>query len=91
MAGAFSSLVLAVIDPGEGTAPPGSDKLTTLVGYVAWGVFALCVVGVLVAAGRMALAHHRGGGGGEQATSLGWVLVACVVAGSASALVGALS
>jgi hypothetical protein len=89
MTGAFRSLVLAIIDPGQGTAPPGSGQLTTLVSYVAWGVTALCVVGVLIAAGKMAVAHHRGGGGGEHAASLGWVLVAAVVAGSASALVAA--
>ena len=89
MTGALSSLVLAIIDPGQGTAPPGAGNLTTLVSYVAWGVTALCVVGVLIAAAKMAVAHHRGAGGGEHAAALGWVLVAAVVAGSASALVGA--
>jgi hypothetical protein len=79
-----------IIDPGQGIAPPGSAQLTTLVGYVAWAVFALCVVGVLVAAAQMAVSHHRGGGAGEHAARLGWVLSACVLAGSASALVGAL-
>lgn len=83
-------MAAGIIDPGQGIAPPGSDKLTTLVGYVAWAVFALCVVGVLMAAGQMAVAQHRGGGSGEHASRLGWVLAACVVAGSASALVGAL-
>ena len=89
MSGALRSAVLAIIDPGQGTAPPGSGQLTTLVSYVAWGVTALCVVGVLIAAGKMAVSHHRGGGGGEHAAALGWVLVASVLAGSASALVAA--
>jgi hypothetical protein len=89
MSGAFGAGVLAIIDPGQGTAPPGSGQLTTLVSYVAWGVTALCVVGVLIAAGKMAVAHHRGSGGGEHAAALGWVLVAAVLAGSASALVAA--
>lgn len=80
----------SIIDPGQGVAPPGSAQLTTLVGYVAWAVFALCVVGVLMAAAQMAVAHQRGAGAGEHASRLGWVLAACVVAGSASALVGAL-
>ena len=81
---------MGIIDPGQGIAPPGSKQLTTLVGYVAWAVFGLCVVGVLIAAAQMAVAHQRGGGAGEHAARLGWVLAACVVAGSASALVGAL-
>jgi hypothetical protein len=89
MSGALSWMVLAIIDPGQGTAPPGSARLTTLVSYVAWGVTALCVVGVLIAAGKMAVAHHRGSGGGEHAAALGWVLVAAVLAGSASALIAA--
>jgi hypothetical protein len=89
MSGAFGFMVLAIINPGQGTAPPGSAQLTTLVSYVAWGVTALCVVGVLIAAGKMAVSHHRGGGGGEHAAALGWVLVAAVLAGSASALIAA--
>jgi hypothetical protein len=86
-----SSTALAIVNPGRGLTPPGAGQLTTLVGYVAWGVFAVCVVGVLIAAGQMAISHHRGGGGGEHAARLGWVLVAAVVAGSASALVAAVS
>jgi hypothetical protein len=89
MSGALSWMVLAIINPGQGTAPPGSGQLTTLVSYVAWGVTALCVVGVLIAAGKMAVSHHRGSGGGEHAAALGWVLVAAVLAGSASALIAA--
>ena len=88
--GSGASAGSSIIDPGRGVAPPGSAQLTTLVGYVAWAVFALCVVGVLMAAAQMAVAHHRGAGAGENASRLGWVLAACVVAGSASALVGAL-
>lgn len=79
-----------ILDPGRGIAPPGSGHLVTLVGYVAWGTFALCVVGVLITAAQMAVAHQRHGGAGEHAARLGWVLAACAVAGSASALVGAL-
>lgn len=40
-------------------------------------------------AGTMAVAHRRGGAG-EHAAGLGWVLVACVLIGSASTLVGIL-
>jgi hypothetical protein len=91
MSGLVSSAVLAIIDPGQGTAPPGSGNATKLISWGAWGVFAVCVLGVLLAAGQMAIAHHRGGGGGEHAARLGWVLVAAVVAGSASALIAAIS
>jgi hypothetical protein len=81
------TVLAAPPDPGQGTPPPGSGGITTMLGWVAWVVFALCVVGVLIVAGTMAVAHRRGSGG-EHASSLGWVLGACIVAGSASAIVG---
>ncbi|MFC7650612.1 hypothetical protein ACFQX6_67360 [Streptosporangium lutulentum] len=50
---------------------------------------AACVGGLLFAAGKMALNHSRGEGS-ENAKSLGWVALACVLAGSATGLIGAL-
>ena len=38
-------LTLAVVNPGQGVAPPGADKLTTILQWTAWAVFALCVGG----------------------------------------------
>jgi len=86
------ALHLAVFDPGQGVAPPGAAKLTTIVQWTAWGVFALCLGGVLISAAKLAHAHNQGhGGAGQHITNLVWTLVACVIAGSASAIVGALS
>jgi hypothetical protein len=76
-------------DPGRGVEPPGSKKLELMLGWVAWIVFGLCVTGVLIVAGRMAISHRRGEGG-EHAAGLAWVAGACILAGSASAIVGAL-
>ncbi len=89
----FSHLTAVVMaaappDPGTGTPPPGAAQITKLLQYAAWVVFAFCVAGVLISAGTMAV-KHRQGGGGEAAGGLGWVLGACIVAGSASALVAA--
>lgn len=81
--------VLAVINPGEGQAPPGSGGVTKIVGWAAWIAVAVCVVGILIAGMKMAIEHRRGGGG-ESVASLGWVMGGCIVIGSASALVGAL-
>lgn len=83
-------VVLAVYNPGAGEAPPGAAKLETLLRYGAWLMFAACVAGVLYAAGKMAIEHRHGGGGGEGTTRLIWALVAAVVGASASALVGAM-
>ena len=85
-------LVLANIPQvGQGIAPPGSDKFLTILQWGAWVVFGLCVAGVLVSAAKLAHTHSQGGYGGQQQTSLIWTLAACVIASSASAIVGALA
>ena len=84
---------LAVTDPGQGTPPPTAGaKIDTVVSWVAWLTFAACLVGVLVSA--IGLAFERGGlggGGGQGHMKLLWSLGACIVAASASAMVGALA
>ena len=84
---------LAVTNPGGGTPPPtAGPKIDTVVSWIAWLTFAACLVGILVSA--IALAFDRGGiggGGGQAHMRLLWSLGACIVAASASALVGALA
>src|ERR1019366_4618715 len=85
-------LTLAIINPGQGVAPPGAAKLTTILQWTAWGVSALCVGGVPISEAKLAHSHNQGHGGASQhTTSLVWTLVACVIAGSSAAIVGALS
>ena len=86
---ATKTAVLAVVDPGTGTQPPGTQGIVTAMGYVSWVVCALCVTGVLLVAGRMAL-HHRQGIGGEHMSGLAWVLAACILVAAGSGVVGAL-
>ncbi|MFI9311124.1 hypothetical protein [Streptomyces triculaminicus] len=78
-----------VPNPGSGKQPPHTEGLTTILSWVAWVVCGLCVAGLLFVAGRMAVMHNRGEGG-QHMTGLAYVLGACVIVGSASALVGAL-
>jgi len=86
-----SILLAGVPNPGSGTAPPGSQGFTTILGWVAWVAFGICVLGVIITGAQMAISHRGGGGGGEHAARLGWVFAGCIVIGSASALVGALA
>jgi hypothetical protein len=74
---------------GAGTQPPNTDGITTILGWVAWVVCAMCVVGILVVAGKMAVSHNRGEGG-QHMTGIAYVLGACVLVAAASGLVGAL-
>jgi hypothetical protein len=64
------------------------NKVRVLLGFVSWTVTACCVAGVLFVAGKMAISHNRGEGG-EHAAGLAWVGGACVLVGSAAAIVGA--
>lgn len=81
-------VLAAVPDPGQGVAPPGSEGFLTIIRWAAWIAFGICVLGVIVAGGAMAIQSRRGEGG-EHASRLGWTLAGCIVIGSASALVGA--
>ena len=81
--------ILGVVDPGTGIQPPGTQGIVTAMGYVSWVVCALCVTGVLLVAGRMAL-HHRQGIGGEHMSGLAWVLAACILVAAGSGVVGTL-
>jgi hypothetical protein len=75
-------------NPGN-TQPPGTAGLLTMLSWASWIVSFLCVVGVLLVAGTMAVRHHRGEGG-EALGRLGWVLGACVLGSGAGAIAGAL-
>lgn len=85
----LTSLPLDVPDIGKGEAPPGSDGLITILRWVFYIASAMCVLGVLIAGGMMAVSVQRGSGG-EHVARIGWALGGCIVIGSASALVGAL-
>lgn len=78
-----------VPDPGGGTAPPGSERLITLLSWAAWIACGICVLGVIACGALMAISHRRGDGG-EHAGRLGMVLAGCILIGAASGLVGAL-
>lgn len=76
------------------SAPPGSEKIMTVIGWVGWAVFAASIAGVLFICIKMATSAHKtrmGDGGGEEAGKLFWPLLACIVGSSAGAILGAVS
>jgi hypothetical protein len=77
-----------LVSMAGGTRPPGAEGIDKVTSWVIWIAFAVCVLGVIIAGAMMAIGQRRGEGG-EHAARLGWVLAACIVIGSASALVGA--
>ncbi|MDX6293926.1 MAG: hypothetical protein QOH50_3001 [Kribbellaceae bacterium] len=74
--------------PAIGTgSPPGAQKFSTVLGWASWVVSGMCVLGILIVGGTMAVASRRGGAG-EHASALGWILAACAIIGSATTIVG---
>lgn len=74
--------------PGQ-VQPPGTEGLTTMLGWGGWLVSFVCVVGLLAVAAMMALKHRRGESG-ESMSALGWVLGACVLGAAAGPIANAL-
>ena len=85
----YRRLQAADIPAPTSIQPPGTEGLTTILGWIAWGVTFLCVVGVFFVAGSMAFAHRRGEGS-EAVGKLGWVMGACILGASATSLVNVL-
>ncbi len=91
----FDQLTLAALNllaqapSAESQQPPGAGNLTQILGWATWLAMGVCVLGVVIAGGSMAV-QHRHGGGGESASRLGWVAAGCVVVGSASGIVNQL-
>ena len=83
------ALLLADITTPAAVQPPGTAGLMTVMGWVAWGVTFLCIIGVFLVAGKMAFSHRRGEGS-EAVGQLGWVMGACVLVAAAGPIVNVL-
>ena len=80
--------VIAAPDPGN-VAPPGADKILTILGWAKWLVTAVAVGGALFIGAKMAIAHRRGDD--TNMSALGWWLAGCVLLGVAPQVVDALA
>jgi hypothetical protein len=81
-----AAAMAAAPNPGNGTQPPGTAKLLTLLQWLAWLGYAACVAGVIMAAIGLVMEHKgrgSGGGGGQ----LVMVLIGALLIGAASKLV----
>lgn len=87
----MNPLTAFAISVGTPAQPPGTQKITTLLQWAAWGVSIACVLGVFVIAGMLALRHHRGEGGGENLGKLGFVFLAAILGAAAGPMVTAVT
>lgn len=80
-----------IVDPGQGSAPPGSDSLVKVIGWVAWIAFAACVVGVFKAGGLLAAMGIGNRGSGDHGMALVASIAGAIICGSAAAIVTAVA
>jgi len=74
--------------PGAPGRPPFAANLMEVVNYAAWLGMAVCAAGFMICAVKMASTYRHGDGEGN-VFGVGWVMLACLVIGSASGLVNA--
>lgn len=79
-----------VPDPGAGTAPPGAEGFTSILGWAKWLAFGVAIA-ALIAAGAMLGWGGRMGDGGEHGSKIGRALIGVVVISAAFAAVGFLA
>ena len=81
---------MAVPDPGGGSAPPGFENFTTIMGWGKWIGLGILVMALIFAGVKMAIGNRRGEGG-DHAASIGWVLGGVLVVSAAFSIVGLLA
>ncbi len=81
---------MAVPDPGGGSAPPGFENFTTIMGWGKWIAFGILVMALIFAGVRMGVGTRRGEGG-EHAHSVGWVLGGTILVSAAFSIIGLLA
>lgn len=82
----LTTLPMDVPNPGDGSAPPGFEKFTEVMGWVKWISLGILVIAVMVAGVRMAFGAGRGDGG-EHASRIGWVLGGVIIVAGAFSIV----
>ena len=79
-------LPLQVPDPNP-VQPPGTEGVTSIMGWAKWVALAVCVLG-LIAAGALMAIQSRRGEGGEHVGKIGMALGGVIVISAAGSLVG---
>lgn len=69
-------------------AIPGLTGVQTVISYVSWVAAALCLIGLIITGGMLAVSYQRGNS--EHAGRLGGVATGCLIVGGASTIIGAL-
>lgn len=83
------ALLLAQAPHPHPVAPPGSEKITTLLDWATWGGMIVCLFGMIAIGAALAIEHKNGGGGGLGGR-VGQVAMGCILIGAAPGIVNVL-
>lgn len=86
----IAAVVLADIPNPAPTQPPGTSGIVTLMGWLKWGGFIACGVGIIISI-ILWVIHSRRGDDDEGISGIGKGLIAVVIVGAAFGLVGTLA
>lgn len=89
VAQALTTLTLEIPSPSP-VQPPGTEGLTTILGWAKWVALAVCILGLFMAGALMAIQSRRGEGG-EHAGKIGMALGGVIIISAAASLVGFLA
>lgn len=92
VASAHTALLRAGLAPADSgpVEPPGvATKTNTIIGWAKWGCFAVCILGLVFVAAKLAISNKRGEGE-DHAKSLAAVMAGAILCGAAGALIQAL-
>jgi len=84
---AVASVPLEVPNPGDGTAPPGFAKFTSIMSWSKWVSLGVLVVALIIQGASMGFQSRRGQGG-EHAGALGWIMGGVMLVWAAWSIVG---
>lgn len=86
----MASPVLADVPNPSPVQPPGTEGIDTLLGWLMWGGFAVCV-GALIAVGILVAISLGRGEGGHVSGKILLPLAGAIIIGAASGVIGLLS
>lgn len=78
-----------VPDPGA-EQPPGTEGISTILGWLKWGGLSVCIAGLMIAGALMAIKSQRGDGG-DTTGRIGMALVGVIIISAGASLVGFLA
>lgn len=87
----LASDVLAIVPNPAAEQPPGFGGILTVVGWIKFGCYLACLVGLLIAAALWVLDRSGRGGGSDHFKGIVYAVVGAIAIGAAPSLINAVA